>query len=144
MKYNPKFNLGDTVYHIANHSRPKWTECPMCKGQKKITINGETENCPKCYGRGGEQTWEKEGWHVARNGVEDRDSNRYHEYGFSILTIGQLQLRHTKGHRPEWSAMCSETGIGSGTVHPMDQMFATAEDAQSACDLRNAATQAKA
>ena len=137
MDYKPKFNLDDKVFHIANHQRPKWTECPMCKGSKQITLNGETESCPKCWGRGGEQGWFSEGWHVARSGWEDPDTLRYLEGGFSLLTIGQVRLEHTKGKRPEWTAMCRETGVGSGTIHHMDRMFATAEEAQAECDQRN-------
>lgn len=138
MSYKPKFNLGDKVFHITDLQRPKWTECPMCKGEKRITLNGETESCPKCYGRGGGQSWESEGWHVARTGWEDRDNGLYLEGGFSLITIGQIRLEHTNGKRPEWFAMCNETGIGSGTIHHMNRMFATTEEAQTECDRLNA------
>ena len=137
MLYKSPFSIGDKVYHIANHPRPKWAECPMCKGTKTVTINGETDTCPKCYGRGGKQTWEPEGWNIARGGWQDRESDRYHELGYECLTIDQVRLEHTRDKNPEWMAMCRETGVGSGTLHSMDHMFATVEEAQAECDRLN-------
>jgi len=137
MIYQPKFNLGDKVFHIINLQRPEFVECPMCKGMKTISINGETDRCPKCYGRGGDQTWVSEGWRVARYGREDRETRIILEFGFEQLTICQIRLEHTKGSFPEWTVMCKETGVGSGTIHQMGHLFETVEEAQSACDKLN-------
>ena len=138
MIYESPFNIGDKVYTITMGSRPVWADCPMCNGKGKITINDFTEKCPKCWGRGGNREYVKEGWRVERKMHEERDSLRCIELDHLRLTIGQVMLVHTKGKPPRWEAMCKEYGIGSGTIFDMSKFFATVEDAQAECDRLNA------
>lgn len=133
MRYTPRFNLGDKVYHVVNRTRPVFTTCPMCQGARIITINAVSARCPECYGQGGSTDWADEGWRVANVRWDDGRVEGAPE----VLTIGKVQLEHTKGREPEWWAMCKETGVGSGTLHSMDDFFASVEDAQAECERRN-------
>jgi len=69
------------------------------------------------------------------------------------LTIGKITIEHTESRgRPgeetfdnympqnerRESYMADETGIGTGTIHTLDRIFATREEAQTEADRRNA------
>lgn len=138
MEYISPFNLKDKVYNIHQASRPVWTPCKMCLGKGTIELNGETEDCPKCYSRGGDEVWEPTEWRIM---IECRDGWPRTIVGSPVrLTIGLIRLEHMKGRSPEWWCMCAETGVGSGSNYKMDNLFKTIEEAQAECDRRNHGT----
>jgi hypothetical protein len=70
------------------------------------------------------------------------------------LTIGDICIRHRqfyRGYDPDSTFdnygpqdeerkeayMCYETGIGSGSIHYVDTLWPTKEEAQTECDRRN-------
>lgn len=54
MHVNNKYNIGDIVYRVVEetHLSPTTEVCKVCSGDRKITYNGYTFNCPKCGGKG--------------------------------------------------------------------------------------------
>lgn len=70
---------GDTCYHV-DYFNSKY-DCPICNGEKKITLNGENFTCPKCHGYG---YLEKRVYDVRKRKVQvvgwyyDRDFDRYY------------------------------------------------------------------
>ena len=139
MKIETKYNLFDTVWHIQSLPTKEWIVCDFCEGLKVIIgKNGKERTCPECSGFGGSNKIEKQGWQVTQK-----------------LTIGHVRVaitgkdpigtpRHSVfsnygpqeyKHKEEY--MCKETGIGSGSVHKVDYLWPTKEEAQKECDRRN-------
>ena len=128
MKVETKFSPGDKVWSVNNSMVQKWTVCEFCDGEGELVgKNNKSRGCPECYRKGGKHEWISEGWHVGRE-----------------LTIGQVRTEFTgswcgcsntfsnygpqkEKYKEEY--MCRETGIGSGSVHNAERLFATKEKA---------------
>ena len=120
MKLESRFEMGQVVYYISRGRKKMEVECGFCGGAGRIDgLDGQESSCPKCHRRGYNIEYQKLAWNV-------RDPH---------FTIGQIRVQ--AGHNPEERYMCHETGIGSGTLYDGDNMFATREEAQAECDLRN-------
>lgn len=122
-----KFSIGDTVYSARLTTQGKQHPCPDCLGAHKWTAKSpagrEYEfSCPRCGG--GYQ--------------HDRDlSLNYSVFVPSIdrLTIGQVRAEHGScAEKTQY--MCHETGIGSGTLHSEDDLFATESEAFEAATVK--------
>ena len=137
MKLTTKFDHNDVVYSIY-HNRPQhFVLCSFCGGEGRIVgADGSETNCPMCYGHKGEQVYDEHPkWMVRPEG----------------LTVGHVRVEITFKHKAssmfsnygsqkyeyEERYMMYETGIGSGTLHNADNLFASVEEAQAECDRRN-------
>ena len=138
MKFESKFNFWDRPHTITNTKKKDVRSCNFCGGKGRIFgINKEPRSCPECYGRRVEHYWIDEGWRV--------DGQR---------TVGEIRIRHrckSNGQDPnsifgnygpqeeeyEEEYMCLETGIGSGSIHKVESLWATKEEAQAECDRLN-------
>lgn len=58
MEIANKYNIGDSVCRIKNRSNAS-KECPICKGTRKINIQGNIYDCPECN----RQVWDIENFH---------------------------------------------------------------------------------
>ena len=134
-----KFVLGTRVWRVSWTSPKRQDPCPFCAGVGRICgTDGSSERCPKCRGAGSKTVW----------------LPRCYSVGDRPLTLGEVQVRERAEYRegPEsefdnfgWQEakreeryMCRETGIGSGSLHDADDLFATREEAQADADRRNA------
>lgn len=107
----PKYKKGDVVYYIEKTTIEHRPPCPDCQGTKLWAVKtpaGEEFNvsCPRCGG----------GYGVP--------PLRYWEPSFTIIprTIGLIKIN-------DWSDtpvsyMCTESGIGSGSVYYEKDLFA--------------------
>ncbi len=137
MNIESKFNLNDKVYPVERSRKTEREKCMKCDGLRGTKWpDGSWERCGSCYG----------------NGYIDKLSGVLWLVG-DILTIGQIQIKIESIKKTgifdnigeydadnvliEEKVMCYETGIGSGTVHPMDKMFATQDEAQNECNRLN-------
>ena len=138
MKIETKYNFGDVLYTIHRGSKTEWMPCDFCGETGRISgVNGDTKPCPECYGRRGENKhvrleWKVEGDTLTVGLVEVRITNKYTDGEDSDAS----NFGHQEHKREEWY-MCYETGIGSGTNHPVESLFPTIEEAQAECDKRN-------
>lgn len=109
--YKFRFALGDTVWSIGNSRAPRYKECLSCEKGKIGLKDGSKIDCPNCKGSSliSEGYFYK--WRVERP-----------------LTVGQLRLEFSSDKLDE-RYMCQETGVGSGTCHSVDTLFATKEEA---------------
>jgi len=140
MNLTTKFNFGDRVWKIGTIPRKEFNKCKFCEGVGEIVgKDGTTRQCPECYGRREYETLVHEGWRI-----------------MSELTIGEVKIMargkdpvgspfrsQFSNYGPQMAAyeeeyMCKESGIGSGSVHYVDTLWATKEEAQTECDKRNA------
>lgn len=134
MRIDTKYDLGATVYVIANAQAKAWEPCDFCGESGRIVgANDEGRSCPECYGRRGRDVWLPTAWR-----------------SYGARTVGQVrvQIIDSPGcagadlFKPQKTRdeeyMLVETGIGSGTVWKVEQLFATAEDAAAACEALNA------
>lgn len=128
MIFKTKFDLGDAVWCIGFGTRSDWVPCAFCNGKGRITgHDGSNSNCPECYGRKG------------------RDENHTTQWKLNHqcpATVGQIRvMEQAAGGRyfaeKEERYMLWETGVGSGTVHKADCLFASKEEAIDECHRRN-------
>jgi len=119
-----KFRLGDKAVHIRRTRDKRWKVCGFCDGSGEITgAAGRSRSCPECCGRKGGYEYLDLEWLVRET-----------------LTIGQIDLRHSKRGGTIEKYMAIETGIGGGSVYDADDLFYNQKDAQQECDRRNAET----
>lgn len=138
MRIDTTFDLGQTVYGIANTSVAVWVPCEFCDAQGTIVgANGKARSCPECFTRQGHEVRQPTAWRVQ-----------------GAFTVGQVRVEVTRSRgldgeelfdnfkaqegRKE-SYMLIETGVGSGTVHRVASLFATRDEAEAACAELNAA-----
>jgi hypothetical protein len=137
MKFETKFNIGDVVCKITMEHDQKWIPCKFCLEKGYIHGgDGSTLPCPMCWERKGETKFLAKKWQVH----------------LETLTIGQIRVAYTgasegvsdlfgnygpQKEKYEEIYMCLETGIGSGTLHNADTLFANREEAIAACDRLN-------
>lgn len=127
----PKFRMGQTVWHAGTTTTTEKHDCPDCLGQRKWVFKspagyeGEIE-CPRCNGRG----------HLG-----------LHSAGPSVarLTIGMVRAstRAPYSGDDQVEYMCSETGIGSGSVYSESKLFETEDAARTEAEQMAALQRAK-
>ncbi len=125
MKVETKYDLGQTVHKIWFTQKEYFNKCVTCDGEGWIPTHSEPVKCEKCnsfYGApypGRIRGLYPKAWHVD-----------------CALTVGQVKTESdADGMVAKY--MCSETGIGSGTVHSENTLFATKDEANTECDKRN-------
>jgi hypothetical protein len=133
--YKVPFSIDDVVCSIHKTAVKTFIKCPLCDGVGKIKIKDETRTCPDCYGRKGDMEYGLDKWQIVKNAFERQGI--WHDTTVKMLTIGQVRIEHTKGSKARFTAMCKETGVGSGSVHDMEDFFSTLKEAEEACLERN-------
>lgn len=144
MVIETRFSLGQEVWQVGRQKHIHETTCPSCEGRGRVNVRGadgvERETyCPyeKCRGRGHftERTWDI--YRVRGSGL----------IGSIEVRIFDTKLAPSYADRPrEERYMIDSTGIGSGTVHALEDgewahthLFATEDEAQAFCDAENPA-----
>ena len=133
MRIETKYSLGDKVWKISQNKPKTWIPCSFCgrsesyRGEyadstKAIGLDGSEKRCPDCYGRGGRHEYLDLEWMVVAE-----------------LTIGRVEYQTSSGETKE-SYMAKETGIGSGSVHYVDTLYPSKEEAKAECKRRDEAT----
>lgn len=128
-----KFSIGDTVYHAWTTTERKKHPCPDCIGSRKWLAKSPAGreysfDCPRC----------------SSSYQSDRDlSIEYTIFTAAVhrRTIGQVRAQSGPESQNEY--MCSETGVGSGTVYREETLFATEEEALAAAEIRAALSNAE-
>ena len=139
MKLESKYDFGDVLYGIYYGIKQIIENCGFCGGSGSIKgLDDSTKICLECYGRGTKNRLERTKWNV-KDGV---------------LTVGQIRVEVTNeqpGADPDSifdnygpqkadyieQYMCLETGIHSGTLHPVAHLWPSREEAQAECDSLN-------
>lgn len=129
MEIRSHFDLGEKAWLIRLTFEPKWEECPSCEEGTVPTKDGRGLPCPRC---------DKKGL------ITDRSVHRWVPAS-SALTVGQIRLQVGSNNRDgskrdddEESYMMWETGVGSGSVYYVRDLYRSLELAQAECDKRNA------
>ncbi len=123
MRIETKYSIGDVVFHGRNTVTARPVECPDCKGSKEWALTTPAGGsmvapCPTCdtlYGSTGFIT------KYERTPLVER------------LTIGSVRFdsHDTSDGRDPVSYMCSETGVGSGSIWYESRLRNTHEEAWS-------------
>jgi len=127
MDINTKFNLGDHVYYAESNYEGILTKyCDLCGGSGKLSlvVGGEVQ-CTECRGSKG-----------VFKGVYLRKPH------LNPSKIGRIQATKYDdnpriSYKDEISYMLYATGVGSGTLHKEDELFATKDECQKYCDSFN-------
>ena len=67
LKWNEILQPGTPVWTIWHGSNAKKEKCTACNGTGKIKLEGESYDCPKCYGDGFKWVHPIDEWHRATN-----------------------------------------------------------------------------
>lgn len=115
-----QFAPGDEVHGIRSQQVKVWTPCAFCASSGHVSgANGHTRSCPECYGGTGRDEWLPEAWrYVGR------------------MTVGQVRVEVDAGHVDE-RYMLVETGVGSGTLWKVADLFRSVRSAKGECKRRN-------
>ncbi len=114
-----KFDLGQRIYRMTVSRIIEDRPCPVCAGEAYITTiaadgSEHRVKCPKT--RYTHLTEEADTiCHSGRLHVGQRHRRQSEPEG---LTVGQVRVH--AGASPEEVVMCEETGVGSGTLHPVE------------------------
>ena len=116
-----KFNIGQTVYEIGVSRDLVTMPCPVCAGKASIrtTAADGSEHEVDC----------PQGQYKSRRQIKGEDAicysgqvhvgQRHRRWDAPRrLTVGQVRVY--AGAFPEERVMCRETGVGSGTLYPVD------------------------
>lgn len=120
MELRSHFNLGDKAWHLYSDRVEAFDPCPCCKEGKVPLANGSSLQCPRCAGKGAIALRGVLRWNVERN----------------PLTIGQIRFE-VESEESKEEYMCRETGVGSGSIHRVSDLYQTRELAQAEADRRN-------
>jgi hypothetical protein len=126
MKFESKFDCGQTVWGVSYKDHVQIVRCETCNSTGKYAIKGVEYICPACEGRSSR-----------RNYV----GPKYYVSDFAA-TVGKIEITlQTLGYgakgTQETEYMIDATGVGSGTVWKEDRLFATLQEANEYCDRVN-------
>jgi DnaJ-class molecular chaperone len=138
MEIKTKFSNGDKVYTLSRQYIQQTITCPCCEGEGKlIGKNNHAYTCPECCGRtvvysGHKNSWSVVGpYTIGQVRVEITGESEGACPGGIFDNYGSQKYEYIEQY------MLEETGIKSGTLHYVDLLYATFEEAQEACDKRN-------
>lgn len=123
MKLQSTYSLGEHVYYITSSRWPKNVMCNACAGFGTIELKDSSSIiCPRCYGRGLiTETW------IDEYRVRD-----------TPLTVGQVRIEISVTEYKE-EYMMEETGVGSGSIYDVTDLFPSKVEAELECKRRNTA-----
>ena len=139
MKFETQHSFGDGVYNIWRATEKTFVPCGFCVDGRIIGKDGTSRHCPECMGRKGEHIYKNLQWRIVGQltiGEIRVETRAEDQQGFEPSSIFD-NYGPQKAHHKE-SYMCKETGIGSGSVHYVETLFKTEEEAQAECDRLNA------
>lgn len=132
MIFRFKFNLGQEVFYVKEYSQYEYKPCELCKGTGSLHILEEPHKTVSCHGCRESR----------RRPYKKRKTWQVNEQS---LNIGQCRCEINDKDKNQWADraikeeyMCAETGVGSGQIHKVEELFATKEQAQAFCDEQNA------
>ncbi len=114
-----KFDLGQRIYRMTVSRTIEDRPCPACDGEGYITTiaadgSEHRVECPK-----GRYTYRtKEADTICHRGRIHVGQRHRPQSKPDRLTVGQIRVY--AGAFPEEVVMCEETGVGSGTLHPVE------------------------
>lgn len=115
MNITTKYSIGDKVWIGRTQWQDKSIVCPECvNGYIKIQLKSGQEShakCPVCYGRGRYAVWD------FYPSVEE-------------FTIGSVGYDSASPPEEQFSYMCIETGVGTGSIWYEHNIFTTKEEAE--------------
>lgn len=137
-----RFALGDVVTPIARSSEVVRERCKACDGAGEVALlKGGFVPCPNRYKNpkpcvGGFVSIDVISlWHVSQGSRGEIGS----------IEVRRVALKFQRNASPsETRYMLATTGVGSGQVWREEDLFSTDEEAQEACDERNAVLQLEA
>lgn len=145
MKIETKFDLGQKVYKIFFTRKAVRIPCPDCGGVSEMkTPSGGTLTCSRCrhavyhgHPKGTITSYEDSAWHITDVGTIGRVGVTKYDYmgGDPDNDFDNYKPPESGSDKEEY--MFWETGVGSGTLHKGDDLFATRGEAQAECDRRN-------
>ena len=118
MNLRSSFDLGQNVYLIIQDRVTEPLICDLCHSEPLLLADGREIKCPQCGGYPGVKYLGRE-WRID-----------------GMLAIGQIRFEVTTSDFKE-QYMCYETGVGSGTVYNVGDLFATENEARIECAGRN-------
>jgi ssDNA-binding Zn-finger/Zn-ribbon topoisomerase 1 len=136
MQLSSKFNLGQTVWKIAEKPSKTFIPCPSCGGDGFVILKNGRRSCPDCYGNKGRIEYGTSGFEIVGHLTigEVRVYARNFKKSGIFNNIGSYCIG-TDSFKVEY--MCYETGIRSGSIHYEDTLFDSKESALFACNERN-------
>ena len=145
MDIKTKFDLGQKVHLIKFDTRPIRIKCPDCGGVSKTeTKAGGFLVCDKCryaemHGHlpGTVGSIEESQWYVYGSGVVGRISATVYDYDGGDPDSKFCNYKPPEPGSDRIEYMLWETGVGSGTLHPEEKVFATVREALDECNYRN-------
>lgn len=137
MIVHTKFSIGDRVIPVYRAHEQVTRDCSRCGGKGELALaEGGTVPCTNRF------AW-KESCNAGK--VTLGHLSPWKIETESVGAVGQVQVKRTTHHIADsWNDnnankyMLHSTGVGSGRVWNEDDLFATVEEAQGACDRRNA------
>lgn len=120
MEIRSHYNLGDPVWLINLVRVERFEECPSCKQGQVPLPDGRSLKCPRCDGKGAIAECSVGRWRVKRK-----------------LTVGQIRIEIAGKLDDREQYMCQETGVGSGSVYNVSDLYSSEALAQAECDKRN-------
>lgn len=136
MHIETKYSNGDKVYYATTRDESYREICAGGCADGRLRIEGRemTVRCPDCNGRGYHLRAKAAPYAklltVGRVGVEITESPGcdYH-MGEILSTDGNGFTNYSPVVKREERYMCIETGIGSGSVYPVEDLFPTEAEA---------------
>lgn len=136
MNIETKFSPGDAVFYADITRESSQTPCTGCSGTGRLAIIGRpmTVACPDCCGRGYFLTWNNTSCIrkltigqiriliAESRGTTDAQGNVLYKDGNGFSNYSPISKR-------EEQYMCVETGIGSGIVYSVEDLFEIESDA---------------
>jgi len=142
MKIETKFSCGDTCHLIRHLREERWEPCGFCEAKGRIAgKDGAERPCPECYGRLGKKTYHDTKWTLDRQLTVGEVQYRFRAHFVDVDESAHDAMYDNYGSQEEErreSYMCRETGIGTGSCWPAQDLFPTSEEAQAECERRNA------
>lgn len=153
MKFETKFNIGDSVYIVHTSREPTRIPCTKCNGEIKV-VDGYEYVCTfcknACYTGKFADGSPVEIWHEKTSICIPYQHNWDNGVpGKKTHTIGKINVEFTGKNYDRYNKecgkvivryMCVETGVGSGTLWKEEDCFASEEEALEECGRRNVNT----
>lgn len=131
MIFKFKFNLGQEVYTVNEMTKCEYKECLLCKNTGRLHIKEDPHHTVYCYGC--KENRMRPYKRIKHWSVDERSLN----IGQAKVEISDKEATNYRYDSIVEGYMCTETGVGSGTVHKVERLFPNKEDAQKFCDDEN-------
>jgi len=133
MEIKTKYNFGQRVQAIVQGQEQYSEICALCDGTGKVQVKTEVTNCfaNGCYGNGYIRRNKASAWYIPN------DADAFNWSNFVIQKIGvELYNPNNKKYsdKRSWIYYMSDS---NGTMWDENNIFASEEDAQRECDIRN-------